>query len=96
MFGTIDKILLEFEEPFWDKNNPGSRLSHNMYKQMAMKNVIFLGFMFMWDGDEEIGKHKEDHKNWIRSVIGLDAVLNQPNMLMAWISGESARFGLNF
>lgn len=45
----------------------------------------------MWDGDEEFGNHKEDPKNWIRSVIGLDAVLNQPNMLMAWISGESAR-----
>jgi spermine oxidase len=28
-FGTIDKIMLEFEEPFWKHDNPGSDMSLN-------------------------------------------------------------------
>ncbi len=30
--------------------------------------------------------------NWTRHVVGFDVVIKQPNVLMAWISGEPARF----
>ena len=68
--GAVNKIFLEFENPFWDLKNPG--------------------FMFLWSGDELEETVVED-EDWVRHVIGFDAVLKQPNMLLGWISGQPAR-----
>lgn len=68
-FGTIDRIKLDFEVPFWDATNPG--------------------YMILWDRD--INGEPINRSNWVQHVVGFDAVIDHPNMLMAWVSGEAAR-----
>ncbi len=72
-FGTIDRIKLDFERPFWDP--PGVHL--------------------LWDDDvrprREVAAAPVTEENWTRHVVGFDVVNKQPNMLMAWVSGEAAR-----
>ena len=55
------------------------------------KHSIFAGFMFLWNGDEKNDRGSSTGSDWIRSVMGLDGILNQPNMLVGWISGQAAR-----
>ena len=50
------------------------------------------GFMFLWSGDENYPRGSPKGSDWIRSVMGLDGMLNQPNMLVGWISGQPARY----
>ena len=71
--GTVNKIFLEFEEPFpWDEENPG--------------------FQFLHAGDEkETNTDVRDENYWLREIIGFDAVMNQPNMLVGWMSGQAAK-----
>ena len=69
--GTVNKIFLEFEKPFWNKKNPG--------------------FQFLHAGDEQNTNTDVDGKNWLREIIGFDAVMNQPNMLVGWMSGPAAK-----
>ena len=47
--------------------------------------------MFLWNGDEKNDRGSSKGSDWIRSVMGLDGILNQPNMLVGWISGQAAR-----
>jgi len=61
---------LEFEEPFWDLEEPG--------------------YMFLWSGDE-LDDTQIDEKNWVHNLLGFDAVLRQPNMLVGWITGLPAK-----
>ena len=68
--GTVNKIFLEFEKPFWDLTNPG--------------------LMFLHTGDE-LSTFKPNASDWLREVIGFDAVMNQPNMLIGWMSGSAAK-----
>ena len=69
--GTVNKIFLQFEKPFWDESNPG--------------------FMFLHAGDEKSSTAPVDGTNWLREIIGFDAVMKQPNMLVGWISGPAAK-----
>ena len=69
-FGLVDKIFLEFEQPFWDVDNPG--------------------YQFLHVGDE-LSTSSGDGIDWVRDIIGFDGVMNQPNMLVGWISGPAAR-----
>ena len=48
--------------------------------------------MFLWNGDEKNDRGSSKGSDWIRSVMGLDGILNQPNMLVGWISGQAARY----
>ena len=68
--GTVNKIFLEFEQPFWDVDNPG--------------------YQFLHVGDE-LSTSSGDGIDWVRDIIGFDGVMNQPNMLVGWISGPAAR-----
>jgi spermine oxidase len=66
-FGTIARVKLGFEKPFWDSEDPGIHI--------------------LWTEDR-------DHPladTWVRHVVGFDEILDQPNYLMAWVSGDAAR-----
>jgi len=71
-FGTVNKIFLEFETPFWDPKNAGFQLLRN--------------------GDEMMSTTPESPDKWVRNIIGFDAVLKQPNMLLGWIAGPYAKY----
>lgn len=47
----------------------------------------------MHAGDEVATTKVDDGKDWIRNIIGFDAVLKQPNMLLGWIAGPYAKYG---
>ena len=47
--------------------------------------------MFLHAGDELNKNTLVDEKNWLQEVIGFDAVMKQPNMLVGWMSGPSAK-----
>ncbi len=68
--GTVNKIFLEFETPFWDLENAG--------------------IMFLNSGDE-LDNQVLDETNWVRHLLGFDAVLNLPNMLVGWIAGPASK-----
>ena len=62
-----------------------------MGTELEKKSV--LGFMFLWTGDEDHprGYPDDGSSDWLKSVIGFDGMINQPNMLVGWISGKPAR-----
>jgi hypothetical protein len=49
------------------------------------------GYQFLHAGDES-GTGEVDEKDWLRQIIGFDAVMNQPNMLIGWIAGPPAKW----
>lgn len=81
-FGTMNRIKLDFETSFWDKENPG----YMILRQSEGVPCITTA--------EEDGEGEKDYsKTWSHHILGFDAVINQPNMLMGWISGNAARLG---
>lgn len=73
MIGTVDKIFLEFEKPFWDED--------------------WAGFSCLWKL-EQIKEVREDAVNgdWLEGLMGFYPFnSHQPNMIIGWIVGESAR-----
>ena len=49
------------------------------------------GIQLLWSGDEIDGQ-QINATNWVHHIIGFDAVQNQPNMLIGWISGPPAKY----
>ncbi|TRY70897.1 hypothetical protein TCAL_02797 [Tigriopus californicus] len=47
------------------------------------------GYMILWD--RNINDEPLNRSTWVQHVVGFDAVIDHPNMLMAWVSGEAAR-----
>ncbi|KAK3601839.1 hypothetical protein CHS0354_041760 [Potamilus streckersoni] len=64
-FGRVDKIFLQYKEPFMD---PG-----------------FVGIIFAWDDTAEV-----TCSTWYKRIFGIDAVDNNPNVLVAWLAGDGA------
>ncbi len=46
--------------------------------------------MFLHAGDE-VTSTTINEKDWLRQIIGFDAVMKQPNMLIGWIAGPPAK-----
>ncbi len=72
-FGTIDRVKLDFEEIFWNEDDPGLHVLWSNNSDSEDEAVV-------------------DKSNWFKSIYGFDEVINQPTILMGWISGEAARF----
>ena len=62
-FGTIDRIKLDFEEPFWDLNNPGFMILWNNENPEAEVNRSNW-FQFVY-GYDEILHHPNTLMGWI-------------------------------
>lgn len=48
------------------------------------------GIHILWR--DELKGFEMSRDTWVRHVVGFDEILNQPTMLMAWVSGQAARF----
>ncbi|XP_038051292.1 peroxisomal N(1)-acetyl-spermine/spermidine oxidase-like isoform X2 [Patiria miniata] len=86
-FGTVDKVFLKFEEPFWTGLSKGE----------------FEGIQLLWEKDswhdeppvtmatDDIGERPGDlHNRIMRRFTGFDTVDGHDDVLCAWISGSEA------
>ncbi|XP_044738796.1 spermine oxidase-like, partial [Chrysoperla carnea] len=74
--GTVDKLIFEFSKPWWPKNHSD--------------------FVFVWQKheiDEQLKKFNGslESNKWLSDVVGFAEIEHQPNLLLGWIVGESAR-----
>lgn len=78
-FGTIDKIFLEFDEPFWSQDCKGI--------QLVWTNKV-LNY-----GQVQIPSNREEVKrNWFQGITGFDPVQHQRATLCGWIGGAEAEY----
>lgn len=70
-FGVIDKVILEFERPFWP--------------------VDWSGCVIVWNPEQLKLIREKDETRWLEDVIAFHRIDYQPNILLAWIQGASAR-----
>ena len=63
-FGTIDRIKLDFEEPFWDLNNPGIMFLWNEENEDSVEVNRKNWFKFVF-GFDEILNHPSTLMGWI-------------------------------
>ncbi|KAH9395614.1 hypothetical protein TYRP_020642 [Tyrophagus putrescentiae] len=74
-FGTIAKIFLHFERPFWREGERGFQVL------WTPRSSQF--------GDQH--SYEEDENSfWLRSIQSFDAVRGQPHLLMAWVGSPGA------
>ncbi|CAL4063535.1 unnamed protein product, partial [Meganyctiphanes norvegica] len=83
-FGTINKIFLEYENPWWESDCEGIQI-------VWTENIP--------DFDRKSphtkltnGVHEKLSDYWIRALSGFDPVLNHPSMLIGWIGGPEAEY----
>lgn len=67
-FGSVNKILLEYSQPWWSNSWTASNI--------------------LWTENDLISS--TDDKKWLRSVIGVFRLDNQPNVLSIWVVGKGA------
>lgn len=82
-FGTINKIFLYFENPWWlDSEKGGFQvLWQSIHDQHSYPEKDFT-----WE--EPLGTKFPD---WVFCIQAFDLVRGQPNMLMAWIGSSGAK-----
>lgn len=70
-FGVVDKLLLEFERPFWPAD--------------------WTGCVLAWSPEQLKMIREKEETRWLENVTAFHPIDNQPNVLLGWTSGESAR-----
>lgn len=81
-YGTVDKIYLEFETPFWESNCHGIQLAWLPDEKIELDCLKYLT-------DEKIFQFTLGH--WYKGIHGFDAIMQQPNLLCGWIAGSEAQ-----
>lgn len=83
-FGTINKIFLYYEKPFWNDDVKGF--------QVVWTNVTD-EHSYNSDNQTSNTRHVTGNNfpDWAYCIQGFDLVRNQPNMLMAWIGSYGAK-----
>ena len=91
-FGTIAKIFLHFERPFWREGERG-------FQVLWTPRSSQFGDQHSYEGDddedddedEDVAVFKEDENSfWLRSIQSFDVVRGQPHLLMAWVGSPGA------
>lgn len=67
-FGSVNKILLEYAQPWWSCNWTASNI--------------------LWTDDDLISS--TDDKKWLRNIIGVFRLDDQPNVLSIWVVGKGS------
>ncbi len=91
-FGTIAKIFLHFERPFWREGERGFQVLWTPRTAQSGDQHSYEGDDDEDDEDEDVAVVKEDDENsfWLRSIQSFDAVRGQPHLLMAWVGSPGA------
>lgn len=89
-FGTIAKIFLHFERPFWREGERG-------FQVLWTPRTAQSGDQHSYEGDDDEDDEGEDvvvkedgNSFWLRSIQSFDAVRGQPHLLMAWVGSPGA------
>lgn len=77
-FGTVNKLYLEFERPFWPPDSAGYSFLWLDDPAADVKRGA------------PVKQTMADY--WFKAIIGFYTVLNQPNFLCGWLAGKEARF----
>ncbi|KAH7642674.1 peroxisomal n-acetyl-spermine/spermidine oxidase-like protein [Dermatophagoides farinae] len=84
-FGTINKVFLEFDIPFWNDQVKGFQIVwtnvHDDHSFPDIRNNNHVNFCEM----------EKNFPEWVYCIQGFDLVRNQPKMLMAWIGSYGAK-----
>ncbi|XP_064631276.1 spermine oxidase-like [Lineus longissimus] len=75
-FGTVDKIFLEFEKPFWEEHCDGMHFVWSGDEPFQLDCI---------DAEQDVDRE------WYKSLLGFQTVTNHPNILLGWIAGTAAR-----
>lgn len=81
-FGTINKIFLFFDTPFWEKTEKGFQLLWEVDDEHS------------YNGPSADGTSPPEDSlfpRWAHCIQGFDPVQGHPNMLMAWIGSYGAQ-----
>lgn len=90
-FGTIAKIFLHFERPFWREGERGFQVLWTPRSSQFGDQHSYEGDDDEGDEDEDVAVVKEDENSfWLRSIQSFDAVRGQPHLLMAWVGSPGA------
>lgn len=86
-FGIVDKIFLEFDEPFWQTQD----FSDVNFNVLWMDGLNYQGRCYSKGyatslAEDELGE------TWFRYIVRFCCVLNHDKVLCAWIVGEGAKF----
>jgi spermine oxidase len=87
--GTMNKILLEFEKPFWTRSE-WSGMDHFQKIFTKYYDFINVGFGMLWT-QEDLNQIKDTDKAWVKDIAGFWRVSYQPNLLFAFTFGETSR-----
>lgn len=79
-FGTVNKIFLVFEKPFWPPESEGYSFVWVEEPQSERSK-----------GPAAAAK-PQIADTWQKSIMGFYTIPNQPNVLLGWIAGKEARF----
>jgi len=97
-FGTVNKILLQFEAPFWAPSSAGIKLvwwpegspkSAGRSARELESSAAELGAAD--SGAQTTWANRQDWPSWTRDIISFDTARRQPNVLIGWIGGQGAR-----
>ncbi|OTF82840.1 peroxisomal N(1)-acetyl-spermine/spermidine oxidase-like protein [Euroglyphus maynei] len=78
-FGTINKVFLEFDIPFWNDQVKGFQIVWtNVRDEHSFPDINF-------------ACGTENFPEWVYCIQGFDLVRHQPKMLMAWIGSYGAK-----
>lgn len=67
-FGSVNKILLEYSQPWWNSNWTASNI--------------------LWTENDSISSNAD--KKWLRNIIGVFRLDDQPNVLSIWVVGKGS------
>ncbi|KAG1661441.1 Peroxisomal N(1)-acetyl-spermine/spermidine oxidase [Nymphon striatum] len=92
-FGTVNKIYLKFDSPFWKdsdirKNNHDDEICYNI---IWMDGLNYQGRCHH-DGYLDTINSEELEKLWFRYIVRFSSVLGVDDLLCVWIVGEGAQY----
>lgn len=82
-FGTVNKIFMFFDKPFWGHTRA--------FDVLWLDDKDFKGRRF-YNATQFPMTQKELAENWMRSITYITYVRFQPNVLCAWIEGPAAAY----
>ena len=90
--GSIAKIFLEWDQPWWPPGHVGiniGKTSLKMFEKAKIFSELKKYFLFSARSREELGSAALPGE-WYKHVHSFSPVEAQPSLLLCWVTGEAA------